>query len=110
MNLCHFRLNGEQVFTEEQFDYPQNLTFLCECCGADFACAVFSRDRKWRFITSHCAECDPKWGGSFFDLPDRALWNALPRRILDIELEQEVKRSNINTCTTAVNLPIFPKD
>lgn len=97
MNLCRFRLLGENVFTEEQFDYPQNLRFLCECCGEEFASAEFAPSRKWRFITSHCSECDPKWGGSFFDLPDRALWNSLPKRILEIELEQEVKRSRLLT-------------
>lgn len=92
MPYAHFRLNGEHVYTEELSDYPQNMVFLCECCGTEFACAVFDPRRKWRFITSHCAECDPKWGGSFFDLPDRALQATLPKRILEIELEQERNR------------------
>jgi len=92
MSLSHFHLAGEDVYSEEPSTYPQNIAFLCRHCGERFAFAKFSRDRKWAFITSHCLECDPKWGGSFFDLPDRALQATLPRRILEIELEQERNR------------------
>ena len=92
MDYATFSLNGETVYTEEVSAYPQNIRFLCELCGAAFAEARFADNRKWRFITSHCAECDPRWGGSFFDLPDRALHAALPRRILEIELKLEINR------------------
>lgn len=92
MPLARFELNDVTVFTEEPNTYPNNLQFLCEGCGKCFASMDTGEPRKWRFITSHCFECDPKWGGSFFDLPDRALQTALPRRILELELEQERNR------------------
>jgi hypothetical protein len=88
----HFTVEGEHIFTEELFDYPHNICFLCELCGRDWARCEFAPSRKWRFITSHCAACDSWWGGSLFDLPDRALHAAFPRALLLREFSLETSR------------------
>jgi hypothetical protein len=87
----HFTIETDHVFTEELYSYPQNIVFLCELCGREWARCEFNAPR-WRFITSHCAKCDTKWGGSLFDLPDRQLQSTFPRAVLMREFNLELSR------------------
>lgn len=91
-SYTHFTVEAEHVFTEELFSYGNNIVFLCEICGREWARCEFNRLLRYRFITSHCATCDSKWGGTLFDLPDRALHATLPRSILMRELKLELSR------------------
>ena len=96
MPYTTFTFAEERIFTEQVFG-PEfhNVRFLCELCGSTFAEANFGEGRKWRFVTDHCAQCDPKWGGSFFCIHDRNLHATLPRAILARELEQELARNGL---------------
>lgn len=91
-SYTHFTVEAEHVFTEELFPYSQNIAFLCEICGREWARCEFSKSARWRFITDHCAQCDASWGGSLFNLHDKQFHACLPRAVLMRELLLELSR------------------
>jgi hypothetical protein len=93
-SYTQFTIEGDHVFTEEIFSYPQNVVLLCRHCGREWARADFGA-RLWNFITSPCGACNPKWGGSLYDVPDIAFRETLPRSILMREFKLELSRHEL---------------